>query len=110
MKNITTKIYEGKFKTSPEYDKIYALIKSLKDWYNYGVEHVKKDGGMNSPYVKSFTNGVNDFVKNTIVDSLEYMGDDITNNLISMLSLDVNTNDDFDKIGNALVKYITQNK
>lgn len=65
---------------------------------------------MHSPYVKSFTNGVNDFVKNTIVDSLEYMDDDVTNNLISMLSLDVNDDNDFDKIGNELVKYITQNK
>lgn len=110
MKDITTKIFEGKFKTSEEYDKIDALIKALKNWYNYGVEHAKKDGGMNSPYVKSFTKGVNDFVKNTIVDSLEYMGDDVTNNLISILSLDVNIDDDFDKIGDALVKYITQNK
>lgn len=106
MKDIATKILEGNFKTSKEYDKVYALIKALKDWYNYGVEHAKKDGGMNSPYVKSFTNGVNDFVKNTIVDSLEYMGDDVTNSLISMLSLDVNTDDDFGKIGDALVKYI----
>jgi len=106
MKDITTKIFEGNFKTSKEYDKVYALIKALKDWYNYGVEHAKKDGGMKSPYVKSFTNGVNDFVKNTIVDSLEYMGDDVTNSLISMLSLNVNADDGFDKIGDELAKYI----
>ena len=106
MKDITTKIFEGKFKTSKEYDKVYTLIKSLKDWYNYGVEHAKKDGGMNSPYVKSFTNGVENFVKNTIVDSLEYMGDDVTNDVISILSLDVNADDGFDKIGDELVKYI----
>lgn len=106
MKDITTKICEGKFKTSPEYDKIYALIKSLKDWYNYGVEHARKNDGMQSPYIKSFTNGVEKFVKTSIIDSLEYMGDDVTNSLISMLSLDVNADDDFDKIGDALVKYI----
>ena len=29
MKDITTKICEGKFKTSDEYDKIYALIKYI---------------------------------------------------------------------------------
>ena len=34
------------------------------------------------------------------------MGDDVTNSLISMLSLDVKIDDDFDKIGDALVKYI----
>ena len=106
MKDITTKICEGKFKTSDEYDKIYALIKSLKDWYNYGVEHARKNGEMNSPYIKSFTNGLEKFIKTSIIDSLEYMGDDVTNSLISMLSLDVKTDDDFDKIGNALVKYI----
>lgn len=110
MKDITTKIFEGNFNTSKEYDKVYALIKALKDWYNYGLEYTKKDSGRNSPYVKSFTNGVNNFIKNTIVDNLEYMGDEVTNNLISMLSLDVNTDDGFDKIGNELVKYITQNK
>ena len=36
------------------------------------------------------------------------MGDDVTNNVISMLSLDVNADDDYDKIGDALIKYITQ--
>lgn len=106
MKDIATKILEGKFKTSPEYDKTYALIKSLKDWYNYGIEHARKNDGMHSPYVKSFTNGVETFVKTTIIDSLEYMGDDVTNSLISTLSLDVNVDDDFDKVGDALVKYI----
>ena len=106
MKDIVNKILEGKFKTSPEYDKIYELIKSLKDWYNYGVEHARKNDGIHSPYIKSFTDGVEKFVKNTIVDSLEYMGDDVINNLISILSLDVNTDDSFDKIGDALFKYI----
>ena len=106
MKDITTKICEGK--ANPEFDKIYALIKSLKDWYNYGVKHARKNNGMNSPYIKSFTNGVEKFIKTSIIDSLEYMGDDVTNNVISMLSLDVNADDDYDKIGDALIKYITQ--
>lgn len=106
MKDIVNKILEEKFKTSTEYDKTYALIKSLKDWYNYGVEHARKNDGIHSPYVKSFTNGVDKFVKNTIIDSLEYMGDDVINNLISMLSLNVNADDDFGKIGDELVKYI----
>ena len=108
MKDITTKICEGKFKTSDEYDKIYALIKSLKDWYDYGVEYARKNNEMNSPYIKSFTNGLEKFIKTSIIDSLEYMGDDVTNSLISMLSLDVNADDDYDKIGDALIKYITQ--
>ena len=106
MKDIVNKILEGKFKTSPEYDKTYALLKSLKDWYNYGVEHARKNDGMHSPYIKSFTDGVNDFIKNTIVDSLEYMGDNVTNEIIDVFSLDVNADDDFDKVGDALVKYI----
>ena len=106
MKDITTKICEGKFKTNDEYDKIYALIKSLKDWYNYGVKHARKNNGMNSPYIKSFTNDVEKFIKTSIIDSLEYMGDDVTNNVISMLSLDVNADGDYDKIGDALIKYI----
>ena len=106
MKDITTKIYDGKFKTSAEFDKIYALIKSLKDWYNYGVEHARKNDGMHSPYIKSFTDGVEKFIKTSIIDSLEYMGDDVTNNLISILSLNVNADDGFDKICNELVKYI----
>ena len=53
MKDITTKICEDKFKINEEYDKIYALIKSLKDWYNYGVEHTRKNDEMNSHYIKS---------------------------------------------------------
>ena len=106
MKNIQDAILESTFKTSTEYDKISALIKSLKDWYNYGVEHARKNDGMHSPYIKSFTNGVEKFVKTTIIDSLEYMGNDVTNEIIGVLSLDVNTDDDFDKIGDALVKYI----
>lgn len=108
MKDISTKILEGKFKTSKEFDTVFSLIKTLKDWYNCGVERAKKEGGMNSPYVKSFTNGVEKFIKTSIIDSLEYMDDDVTNNVISMLSLDVNANDDYDKIGDALIKYITQ--
>ena len=106
MKDITTKICEGKFKTSTEYDKTYALLKSLKDWYNYGVDHARKNDGMHSPYIKSFTNGIEKFVKTSIIDSLEYMGDDVTNEVISILSLDVKPDDGFDKIGNELVKYI----
>ena len=107
MKDISTKILEGKFKTSKEFDTVFSLIKTLKDWYNCGVEYAKKDGGMDSTYViKSFTNGTEKFIKTSIVDSLEYMGDDVTNNVISMLSLDVNADDDYDKIGDALVKYI----
>ena len=108
MKDISTKILEGKFKTSKEFDTVFSLIKTLKDWYNCGVERAKKEGGMNSPYVKSFINGIDNFVKNTIADNLEYMSDDVTNNVISMLSLDVNADDDYDKIGDALVKYIKQ--
>lgn len=106
MKDIITKICEGKFKTNDEFDKVDALIKALKDWYNYGVEHARKNDGMNSPYIKSFTNGVENFIKTSITDSLEYMGDDVTNSLISMFSLGVKPDDDFDKIGDALVKYI----
>ena len=34
------------------------------------------------------------------------MDDDVTNSLISMLSLNVKTDDDFDKIDDVLVKYI----
>ena len=106
MKDISTKILEGKFKTSKEFDTVFSLIKTLKDWYNYGVEHARKNDEMNSPYIKSFTNGLEKFIKTSIIDSLEYMGDDVTNSLISMLSLDVKTDDDFDKIDDALVKYI----
>ena len=106
MKDITTKICEGK--ANPEFDKIYTLIKSIKDWYNYGVKQARKNNGMNSPYIKSFTSGVEKFIKTSIIDSLEYMGDDVINNVISMLSLDVNADDDYDKIGDALIKYITQ--
>ena len=108
MKDISTKILEGKFKTSKEFDTVFSLIEALKDWYNCGIERTKKDAEMNSPYVKSFTNGVEKFVKTSILDSLEYTGDDVTNNVISMLSLDVNIDDDYDKIGDALIKYITQ--
>ena len=53
-----------------------------------------------------WTNGLEKFIKTSIIDSLEHMCDDVTNSLISMLSLDVKTDDDFDKIGDALVKYI----
>ncbi len=106
MKDITTKILEGKFKTSKEYDNIYALLKDLKEWYNYGVEHAKKFDGKHSPYIKSFTGGVENFVKTAIVDSLEYMGDDVTNNLNSTLSLNLTDDDDFDKVGDKLVKYV----
>jgi hypothetical protein len=108
MKDITTKICEGKFKTSIEYDKTYELLKSLKDWYHYGVEHVRKNDGIHSPYIKSFTNSIETFVKTAIIDSLEYMGDDVTNEVIGVLSLDVNTDDSFDKIGDELVKYIVK--
>ena len=79
MKDITTKICKGK--ANPEFDIIYTLIKSLKDWYNYGVKHTRKNNGMNSPYIKSFTNGVEKFIKASIIDSLEYMDEDITDSL-----------------------------
>lgn len=106
MKDIATRILEGKFKTSKEYDNIYALLKALKEWYTYEVEHAKKFDGKHSPYIKSFTDGVENFIKTTIVDSLEYIGDDVTNNLNSTLSLNLNVYDDFDKVGDALVKYV----
>ena len=32
MKDISTKILEGKFKTSKEFDTVFSLIKTLKDW------------------------------------------------------------------------------
>ena len=104
MKDITTKICESK--ANPEFDKIYALIKSLKDWYNYGVKHARKNNGMNSPYIKSFTNGVEKFIKTSIIDSLEYMDEDVTINLARTFSLNINDGDGFDKIGDELVEYI----
>ena len=104
MKDITAKICEGK--ANPEFDKIYTLIKSIKDWYNYGVKQARKNNGMNSPYIKSFTSGVEKFIKTSIIDSLEYMDEDVTINLAKTLSLNINDGDGFDKIGDELVKYI----
>ena len=106
MKTIYDTILEGNIKRTPEFTKTYTLIKALKDWYNYGVEHAKEDGGPSSPYVKSFNNGVEEFVKNTIMDGLEYMGDDTTNEIILAFSLDVKDDDGYDKITEELIKYI----
>jgi len=106
MKNIKDAILESNLKRTPEFTKTYILIKALKDWCNYEVEQAKENDGANSPYVKSFTNGVEKFVKNTIMDGLEYMGDDTTTEIILAFSLNVNNDDNYDKIADELAKYI----
>ena len=106
MKNIQDVILESNLKRTPEFTKTYTIIKALKDWYNYSVENARKNDGTNSPYVKTFTDGVEKFVKNTIMSGLEYMGDDTTNEIIIAFSLDVNADDNYDKIAEELTKYV----
>ena len=40
------------------------------------------------------------------MDGLEYMGDDITNEIINAFLLDVKDDDNYDKIEEELIKYI----
>ena len=71
MKDLQNFINENKVQTTPEFEKTFALIKSLKDWYDLGVKNAKNNDGMNSPYIKEFQEEIETFVK-TICSGLEY--------------------------------------
>ena len=105
MKDLQNFINENKVQTTPEFEKTFALIKSLKDWYDLGVKNAKNNDGMNSPYIKEFQEEIETFVK-TICSGLEYMDDNITDEIINACGININTDDDYDKIEKELVKYI----
>jgi len=102
MKDIISKINESK--DSPLYLKTLALIDALKDWVDYGISQDANNS--DSPYIKKFKKDIEDFIKNAIIN-MDYT-DGIVDKLIKACNIKVDSEDDWSKIQDAFVNYITK--